>query len=467
MKRGCRRLHHFKIVRQEGGNLESFDVLVIGSGPGGYIAAEEAAHLGNSVAVIERKAIGGCCLNVGCIPSKTYLQYSHWLSAIDNANQSGLTVTIDSIDFPFVVKRKNNIVSTLQSGIHSTFKKNGIQYVEGEAEYIGEHKFEVNGKAYMGKNVLLATGASPFIPNISGLESVDYVTTDTFFDMEALPEKLVTIGGGVISVELAFALSRFGVDVTILEVASDILMTVDADAREVIKHKLRSIGVTIVTDARIQEVKKGKVLLDENQEVPYDELLVAAGRKPNLELPNAMGLELDSTNQFVNVDEYYETSKRNVYAIGDLIGGYTLAHAASAEGIKAVRAMSGKKEMPVNPNSIPRPLFTEPEVSEFGLSEKEAKEAGYDVIVERMPFSFNGRAIASSQTDGFVKIITESKYREILGAVVVGTNAADLLHQILTVYESEGTVDELANTVFAHPTVSELIQDTAKNILKI
>lgn len=447
--------------------METFDVLVIGAGPGGYIAAEEAAHLGNSVAVVEKNAIGGCCLNVGCIPSKAYLQYSHWLSSVDKANQSGLKITVDEIDFPSVVSRKNKIVSTLQGGIHATFKKNGIRYIEGEAKYVDGNTFEVNGKKYSGKKVLLATGGSPFVPNIPGLDNVNYLTTDTFFDMDQLPDKFVTIGGGVIGVELAFALNRFGVDVTILEIAPDILLTIDEDARAIVKQKLESIGITIVTNAQIQEVKEGKVILAGKKEVPYDELLVATGRKPNLGLPKAMGLELDAKNQFVKVDEYYETSKKNVYAIGDLIGGYTLAHAASAEGIKAVRAMSGKKEMPIHPNSIPRPLFTEPEVSEFGLSEKEAKEAGYDVIVQSMPFSFNGRAIAASETEGFVKIITESRYHEILGAVVVGANAADLLHQILTVYESEGTVDELAKTIFAHPTVSELIQDTAKNVLKI
>jgi dihydrolipoamide dehydrogenase len=207
-------------------------------------------------------------------------------------------------------------------------------------------------------------------------------------------------------------------------------------------------------------------VLANQEEFEFDELLVATGRQQNLALPKAMGLKLDNDEKFVSVDEYYETSKDNVYAIGDLIGGYTLAHAASAEGIKAVRAMSGKKERPVNPNSIPRPLFIEPEVSEFGLSEEAAKEAGYDVIVEKMPFSFNGRAIAADETEGFVKIISESRYREILGGVIVGSQGADLVHQILTVYESEGTVDELANTVFAHPTISELIQETAKNIIK-
>jgi len=445
--------------------VKAFDVLIIGAGPGGYVAAEEAAKLGNSVAVIERNAIGGCCLNVGCIPSKAYLQYSHWLSAVKAANANGLSITVNGIDFPAIVKRKNKIISTLQSGIHMTFKKQGIEYIEGEAKYVEGKTFEVNGERYYGKNVLLATGGAPFVPNIPGLSDVDYLTTNTFFDMETLPNQLTIIGGGVIGVELAYAMKNFGVDVTIIEAAPDILLTVDSEARAIVKAKLQSLGIKIITNASIQQVKKGSVVLSGQEEIPFDQLLVATGRKQNLEIPKAMGLELDEKQQFVKVNEYYETSMKNVYAIGDLIGGYTLAHAASAEGIKAVRAISGKKERPVSPYSIPRPLFIEPEVSEFGMSEEEARKKGYDVIVGKMPFSFNGRAIASNETDGFVKIISESKYHEILGAVIVGPNAADLIHQILTVYEAEGTADELANTVFAHPTVSELIQETAKRII--
>jgi dihydrolipoamide dehydrogenase len=446
--------------------LKTYDVLIIGAGPGGYVAAEEAAQLGNSVAVIEKNAVGGCCLNVGCIPSKAYLQYSHWLSAVQALNANGLSVTVNQIDFPSVVKRKNKIISTLQSGIHMTFKKNGIHYIAGEAKYVEGKIFEVNGERYYGKNVLLATGGAPFIPNIPGLSDIDYLTTNTFFDMETLPNQLAIIGGGVIGVELAYAMKSFGVDVTIIEAAPDILLTVDPEARAIVKEKLQSLEIKIITKASIQQVKKGKVVLSGQGEIPFDQLLVATGRKQNLEIPKAMGLELDEKQQFVKVNEYYETSMKHVYAVGDLIGGYTLAHAASAEGIKAVRAMSGKKERPVSPYSIPRPLFIEPEVSEFGMSEEEARKKGYDVIVEKMPFSFNGRAIAANETEGFVKIISERRYREILGAVIVGPNAADLIHQILAVHEAEGTVDELANTVFAHPTISELIQDTAKRILK-
>lgn len=446
--------------------MENFDVLIIGAGPGGYIAAEEAAKLGNSVGVIEKNAIGGCCLNVGCIPSKAYLQYSHWLSSIKTANQNGLSITVDEIDFSAIVKKKDQTVSSLQNGIHATFKKNGIQFIEGEAKFIRKNTFEVNGKYYYGKKILLATGGYPFVPNIPGLDQVDYVTTDTFFDLQKLPEKFVTIGGGVIAVELAYALRMLGSDVTIIEVAEDILLTMDKDARKIVKTKLKEIGINIIAGAKIEKVSGQEIILSTYEKVPFDELLVAAGRRQNITLPNAIGLALDETGQFVAVDEYYETSEKDVYAIGDLIGGYTLAHAASAEGIKAVRAMNGRKELPLHPHRVPRPLFIDPEVAEFGMSEEEAREAGYDVVVKQMPFSFNGRAIASGDTAGFVKIITESKYHQILGAVIAGAHAADLLHQIMTLYESEGTVHELAQTVFSHPTISELIQDTAKNILK-
>lgn len=444
--------------------MKTFDILIIGSGPGGYVAAEEAARLGNSVAVIEKKAIGGCCLNVGCIPSKAYLEYSHWLASVESANQSGLKVNVEKIDFPAIVERKSKIVSTLQGGISITFKRNGIEYIKGEAKYVTKNTFEVNGNQYYGEKILLATGGYPFVPDIKGLDTVDYLTTNNFFEMDNLPEKFVTIGGGVIAVELAFALNSLGVDVTIIEVAPDILLTIDSEAREIVKSKLESRGIKHVTKASIEEIKNKKVILSENKTYDFDQLLVATGRHQNLEIPEAMGLKIKE--QFVVVDDYYETSEENVYAVGDLIGGYTLAHAASAEGIKAVRAMSGKKERPVKQSSIPRSLYIDPEVSEFGLSEEEANNQGYDVQVEKIPFSINARAITGNVTDGFVKIISETKYHQILGGVIVGSNAVDLLHQIMTVYESEGRVDELANTIFAHPTLSETIQDTAKSFLK-
>ena len=446
--------------------MSDYDVLIIGAGPGGYVAAEEAAHLGNSVAVIEKKDIGGVCLNTGCIPSKTYLQYAHWLNTIDDAHNSGIEVDIKNIDFPSLVERKDDVVATLQNGIHSTFKANNIDYIQGEAVYKEGKTFEVGSRRVTGKNILIATGGHPFIADIPGLSKVDYLTTDTIFDMTELPERFVTIGGGVIAIELASALKPFGVEVTVIEVAEDILLTIDEEARQIVKRKIETQGMDVRTGVDIEEVTESSVKLSDGSKIDFDELLVAIGRRQNLDLPQAMGLDLDESGKFVQVDEYYESSTPGVYAIGDLIGGHTLAHAASAEGIKAVKAMSNQKEGPVRPTSIPRSLYTDPEVAEFGLDEKEAVSAGYDVITEKLPFSFNGRALSSGETEGFVKIISESKYRQILGAVIVGAHATDQIHQLLAVYESEGTIDEVANTVYGHPTLSELIQDVSKNIIK-
>lgn len=446
--------------------MSNYDILIIGAGPGGYVAAEEAAKSGHSVAVIEKKEIGGTCLNVGCIPSKAYIEHAHWFLSMENAKNNGIDVEVKDIDFNKLVDRKDHVVNTLQNGIHATFQSNKIDYITGEAKYVEGTTFEVEGKKITGKDVLLATGGYPFIAKIPGLENIDYLTTDTIFNMREIPDKFITIGGGVIAIELAFALKPFGIDVTVLEVAEDILPTVDTEARMSVKEKLQSLGIDVRTSVSIKEVKNNAVELSDGDIIEFDELLVATGRKQNLDLPNAIGLALDETSQFVEADEYYQTSHPHIYAIGDLIGGHTLAHAASAEGIKAVRAITGKKERPVSMASIPRSLYTEPEVSEFGLNKEEAQALGHDVIVEKMPFSYNGRALASGETEGFVKIVSERKYRQILGAVIVGQHATDLIHQLLTVYEAEGTIDEVANTIFGHPTLSELSQDVSKSILR-
>lgn len=446
--------------------LADYDILIIGAGPGGYVAAEEAALEGKTVAVVERNFIGGTCLNVGCIPSKTYLEYASWLDSINEANNKGMDISVNEINFSELVNHKNKVVSTLQGGIQSTFKANNIEYIEGEAKYKDRNTFEVNGKTITASNIILATGSHPFVPKINGLEEIDYYTTDTFFEMDYLPKKLVIIGGGIIASELAYALNRLGVDVTLIEVAPDILMNQDPDARKTIKRKFKKSGIEIIVDVEIDGVFDNKVRLTNNKEFNFDELLVATGRKANLELPRDMGLTIDEDTGTVVVDDYYQTSHKNVYAIGDLIGGHQLAHAASAEGVKAVKAIIGKREKPINPNSVPRPLFTSPEVSSFGLSLDEAKKAGYDAIEEQIPFSVNGRAIATSSTEGFVKIVTERKYGEILGSVIVGKQAGDLLHQLLTVRESEGTVEEVARVVFAHPTLSEVTQDVSKELLR-
>ena len=445
--------------------MATYDVLIIGAGPGGYVAAEEAARLGKKVAVVEKKAIGGTCLNVGCIPSKAYLQHSHWLLSMQKAAEYGITANLDGIDFKKLVSRKDQVISGLQGGIHAAFKALKIDYYEGEAIFDKARTFIVNGEKISGKDVILATGSHPFIPPINGIDTAAYLTTDSFFELKTLPQKLVIIGGGVIAIELAFAMKPLGVDITVIEVAPQILLTEEEAARAVIRSKLEALGVRIFEGALIEEVTADSVILEGAGAQEFDQLLVATGRKPNTELAQEMGLTLTERG-FVKVDDYYETSLPNVYAIGDLTESYMLAHVASMEGIKAVKAICRKAEDPVDALGVPRSLYTSPEVASFGLSEEEAKEKGYDVVVEQLPFSYNGRALAAAEPEGFVKIISERRYHLLLGAVIVGEHATDLLQQLILLRQAEGTLDQVVDTVFAHPTISELIQEVAKRIVQ-
>lgn len=444
--------------------MVQYDIVIVGAGPGGYIAAEEAARLGKKVAVIEKNEIGGTCLNVGCIPSKAYLEHAHWLHTISKSQRYGIDVEVKSIDFKSLIERKDKVVSTLQNGIASTFKSLKIDYIEGEAQFKDGNALYVGDKQIYYHDLILATGGRPFIPPIPGIENANYLTTDTFFNLETLPEKLVIIGGGVIAIELAYAMAALGVNVTVLEVAKDILLTEDSDARKIVKQAV-SRFIDVHTQVKIKQVYADKVELEDGSTYPFDQLLVATGRVPNIDLAKSIDLEFDKNGRFVKVDDYYQTSKPHIYAIGDIIGGYTLAHAASAEGIKAVRAIVGKKERPVTMKSVPRSLFVTPEVASFGITAEEAQAQGYEVIVKQMPFGFNGRAIAQDTTDGFIKLIVDRQYGEILGCVVCGPNATEILHQVLTLVESEGTVTELLSTIFSHPTVSELVQDTARVVV--
>ena len=322
--------------------MKEFDLIVIGAGPGGYVSAIRAAQLGKKTAIIERKKVGGTCLNVGCIPSKALLKHSELVEEIQKANRWGIHTDELSIDFPKLMKRKDQVVSTLVGGVEHLLKKNNIAFFQGEASVREDLVVTVGAEKIKGKDLLLATGSKPFIPPIKGLDQVNYLTTDTFFDLQELPKTMVIIGGGVISVELAFAMAPLGTNVTIIEVAPDLLLTEDPDARKIIKKQLQKKHIQTITQAEIQEVKKGKIILAD-KEIPYDTLLVATGRKPNLEVAKDLNLKMDAANKFVAVNDFYETSKKHVYAVGDLIGGYQLAHAASAEGLIAVHAMNGDR----------------------------------------------------------------------------------------------------------------------------
>lgn len=444
--------------------MSNYDLVVIGAGPGGYVAAIRAAQLGKKVAVVEKKQLGGTCLNAGCIPSKTFLKHSEWLLTLNTANRYGIKNQVTDINIAKLVKRKCEVVQTLRNGIDYLFKKNSITLIKGEAQINEHQKVIVNGQEIQAKKILLATGSEPSVPPINGLDSVPYDTTDTFFDMQTLPKQLLIIGGGVIGVELAFSMAPLGVKTTIIEVAEDILLTEDKEAREIIKQELKRLNVDLFIGQKIVSIQNNLAILP-NQKISFDKLLISTGRKANIGLAKNLGLQLTNNNKFVYVDEQYQTSIKNIYAIGDLIGNWMLAHAASLEGIVAVDRMFNHGNNLVNQNLIPRCVYSFPEIASVGLTEEEAKKQGKNTAVKKQLFATNGKAIAANETVGFIKIIIDKQYGEILGAVIVGSHATEMIHTIAAVIQAEGTVNDLADMCFAHPTLSEVIGETAKSLV--
>ena len=438
---------------------DSYDLIVVGAGPGGYVAAIRAAQLGQKVAIVEKTNAGGTCLNVGCIPSKTLLEHGTKAHDIRKVNDWGIETQGMKVNFSKLVQRKQHIVSTLTGGVKQLLKKNKVTFIKGEATVTKDLEVKVNNQTYQAKDIILATGSKPFIPPIEGLNDIKYETTDTFFDIETLPKQLAIIGGGVIATELASSMADLGVEVTMIEVNEDILLTEIEEVRELLKDHLKNQSIRILTGAKISKVTTSKVILDNHEDVSFDTLLVATGRQPNIKV--AEDLDIDMDGKFVQVDEHYQTTINHVYAIGDLVKGYQLAHSASAHGLHVVETLAGLNPMPVSPNNITRCIYTRLEAASVGLSESQAKEAGYDVSVTQSSFQGNAKALVKGEAQGFIKIVTDKAYGEVLGAFIVGPHATDLISEILGVKASEGTMNELSNIIQPHPSLSEAIGESA------
>lgn len=439
--------------------MDSYDLIVVGAGPGGYVAAIRAAQLGQKVAIVEKTNAGGTCLNIGCIPSKTLLEHGTKAHDIRKANDWGIETQGMKVNFSKLVQRKQHIVSTLTGGVKQLLKKNKVTFIKGEATVTKDLEVKVSNQSYQAKDIILATGSKPFIPPIEGLNDIKYETTDTFFDIETLPKQLAIIGGGVIATELASSMADLGVEVTMIEVNEDILLTEIEEVRELLKDHLKNQSIRILTGAKISKVTTSKVILDNHEDVSFDTLLVATGRQPNIKV--AEDLDIDMDGKFVQVDEHYQTTINHVYAIGDLVKGYQLAHSASSHGLHVVETLAGLKPTPVSPNNITRCIYTRLEAASVGLSESQAKEAGYDVSVTQSSFQGNAKALVKGEVQGFIKIVTDKAYGEVLGAFIVGPHATDLISEVLGVKASEGTMNELSNIIQPHPSLSEAIGESA------
>lgn len=448
-----------------------YDIIIIGAGPGGYVAAIKAAQLGAKVALVEKEALGGVCLNIGCIPTKALIKSAKIRRLLDNSEKYGIEIGKESVktDWEKVIKRKDEIVQKLTAGVGMLLKKNGVDVILGEAKFLSNREVEVNGIVLQGENLILAMGASPILPPIPGmkeaLERGALVTSKELLSVREIPKSLVIIGGGVIGVEYATIFGSFGTEVTIIEKLDNILANIDDDARALLLRTLKRNNIRIETGATVTALNGNEVSYEKDgnaHTATGEKILLSVGMRPNTAGLEALGINIE--RGAVVTDERMRTNLPNVYAIGDLNGKLMLAHVASREAIVAVENIMGK-DSKIDYDRMPAGIYGFPEVAMMGLTEREAKERSLDYRVGKFPFSALGKALADGESEGFVKIIADNEYGEILGVHIVAENAMEMISEGTITAELEGTVNEMAKTVHPHPSLSEAFMEAAMALI--
>ena len=452
----------------------NYDLIVIGSGPGGYVAAIRASQLGMKVAVVERESLGGICLNWGCIPTKALLKSAQVFEYINHAADYGITVGSAKHDFGAVVKRSRGVAEGMSKGIQFLFKKNKIEAIMGAGVLKKGGKVEVTdatGKKteYSAKHIILATGGrSRELPNVKqdGKKIIGYREAMV---LPTQPEAMVVMGSGAIGMEFAYFYAAMGTTVTVVEYLDRILPREDAEVSKEMERIMKKKGIAFMTGTAVEGVDtKGKKCIvttkDKSgalQKIECDIVLSAVGVSTNIE---GLGLEevgVKTDKGIVVVDDYYATNVTGIYAIGDIVKGPALAHVASAEGITCVEKIAGKNPEPIDYANIPSCTYCIPEVASVGLTEEEAKAKGYQIKVGKFPFSASGKASASGAKDGFVKVIFDAKYGEWLGAHMIGSNVTEMIAEVVAARKLETTGHEIIKTIHPHPTMSEAIMEAA------
>jgi dihydrolipoamide dehydrogenase len=443
----------------------SYDCIVIGSGPGGYVAAIRAAQLGMKTAVVEKDAIGGRCLNYACIPAKAVLRVADVLTEVREAGSFGIKVAEPSVEFKGVEAHRDKVIKTLTGGVAMLLEKNKCDVIEGEASLTAEGRVKVGGDEIEAKTIILATGsvAKPLL----GLEFGDKVLdTAAAWLLHELPKRMAVIGAGASGTEIASAYGRLGTEVVLLEALPQILPLEDEEIAKACAREIAKQNVKIVTGAKIDNVdvsKKGVKIDWGDGAQDFDYVVIAAGRAPDAEALglDAAGIETDERG-LVKVDGLMKTSRDGIYAIGDLVPGPALAHKASDEGIIAVEAAAGQSPHPIDYDFIPAVTFCHPQVASFGLTEKQAREAGHDVVVGKIPMGAVGAPTVYGDRGGMVKIVGDKKYGELLGGHIVSAKAADLIEELVVARDLEGGYAEVARTIHPHPAFAEAVMEAAR-----
>jgi dihydrolipoamide dehydrogenase len=456
----------------------TFDVTVIGAGPGGYVAAIRAAQLGLKAAIIEKdKELGGTCLLRGCIPTKELLHSAEIVETVRTAEEFGVTTSGVNFRFDAVQKRKDKIVRKLAKGVEYLMNKNKITVFKGTGRLEGKGRVSVtsaDGKTQPvnTKHVIIATGSAPrTLPNLD-IQAPRVVTSDEILELQEVPKSLIVLGAGAVGVEFASVYSRFGAQVTVIELLPRLVPIEDEEVSAELQKAFRKRGIKSMTNTRFESAKVGK----DSVEISYKDaegkegklsaemLLVAVGRRP---YTDGLGLEntkVELDRGYIKVDEHMRTAEPNVYAIGDVVPTPWLAHVASKEGILAVEHIAGKNPRPINYNRVPNCTYCDPEIGSVGYSEAKAREKGHEVKVGKFPFSALGKAMILGETEGFVKVVADAKYDEILGVHIIGPHATDLLAEACVAVGLEATAEELGRIMHAHPTLSESVMEAAEAV---
>jgi len=450
---------------------EKTRITIIGGGVGGYPAAIRAARMGAEVTLIEKDALGGTCLNWGCIPTKALLQSATVARTMKESEVFGIRCKGYEVDFGAVMARKNTVVAHLTRGVGALLKAKKVKVIQGTASFVDPKTVQVNetGEKIQGDKILIASGSKPGRIPIEGIDGPDVMDSNQVLAMKALPKSVVVIGGGVIGVEFAQFLIGMGTEVTIIEMLPNLIPGVDKEIAAVLQKQIAASGVKIVTGASVKSIAHKKTenivtyaLGDKTETVTAEKVFLTVGRKPDFSLLNIDKVGIKHERGAIVVNETMETNVPGIYAAGDVIGGIMLAHLASAEGECAVRNALGHKEI-MNYKAVPACIYTTPEVACVGLSEEQAKERG-EIQVGRFPFRGNGKALVLNEVEGMVKVISDKKFGEVLGVHIIGPHATDLIAEAVLGMTMEMTAEELAGAIHPHPTVSEAIMEAAMAI---